>query len=152
MEEHIKADGVVFEVLDVGGQRSERKKWVHCFERVTAVIFVGALAEYDQTVWEDNVTDRSKESVNSSWFQKTAMILFLNKVDLFREKLFRVPYRLEGVRNEDFEGPYAEDPEADKEECIQAAADHVLQKYLNSREAYLDKAVFHHLTCATDRL
>ena len=24
--------GTVFEMYDVGGQRNERKKWIHCFE------------------------------------------------------------------------------------------------------------------------
>jgi len=35
---------------DVGGQRNERKKWIHCFQDVTAVCFVVALSEYDQMV------------------------------------------------------------------------------------------------------
>ena len=26
-------------MFDVGGQRSERKKWIHCFESVTSIIF-----------------------------------------------------------------------------------------------------------------
>ncbi len=33
-------------LLDVGGQRNERKKWIHCFEEVTALIFIVALNEY----------------------------------------------------------------------------------------------------------
>jgi guanine nucleotide-binding protein G(o) subunit alpha len=37
-----------FRVFDVGGQRSERKKWIHCFEDVTAIIFIVAMSEYDQ--------------------------------------------------------------------------------------------------------
>jgi hypothetical protein len=35
-------------MFDVGGQRSERKKWIHCFESVTSIIFCTALSEYDQ--------------------------------------------------------------------------------------------------------
>jgi guanine nucleotide-binding protein G(o) subunit alpha len=37
-----------FRVFDVGGQRSERKKWIHCFEDVTAIIFIVGMSEYDQ--------------------------------------------------------------------------------------------------------
>ena len=35
-------------MFDVGGQRSERRKWIHCFESVTSIIFCTALSEYDQ--------------------------------------------------------------------------------------------------------
>lgn len=40
-------------MFDVGGQRSERKKWIHCFEGVTAIIFIVAMSEYDLTLVED---------------------------------------------------------------------------------------------------
>ena len=39
-------------MFDVGGQRSERKKWIHCFENVTSIIFCTALSEYDQVLLE----------------------------------------------------------------------------------------------------
>lgn len=39
-------------MFDVGGQRSERKKWIHCFENVTSIIFCVALSEYDQVLLE----------------------------------------------------------------------------------------------------
>ena len=33
-------------MFDVGGQRSERKKWIHCFDQVQAIIFcVGKILE-----------------------------------------------------------------------------------------------------------
>lgn len=51
-------DGTTFEIYDVGGQRNERKKWIHCFEGVTAVIFVCAISEYDQKLFEDSSTNR----------------------------------------------------------------------------------------------
>ncbi|RCN50897.1 g-protein alpha subunit [Ancylostoma caninum] len=48
--------GINFEVFDVGGQRSERRKWIHCFDNVNAVIYVAAISEYDQVLREDNKT------------------------------------------------------------------------------------------------
>jgi len=43
-------------LFDVGGQRSERKKWIHCFEAVTSIIFCVALSEYDQVLLEASAT------------------------------------------------------------------------------------------------
>lgn len=40
-------------IVDVGGQRSERKKWIHCFEDVTAILFFVALSAYDLGLRED---------------------------------------------------------------------------------------------------
>ncbi|KAK6041714.1 g-protein alpha subunit [Cooperia oncophora] len=84
-------------VFDVGGQRSERRKWIHCFDNVESIIFITAISEYDQVLFEDETTNRMIESMqlfnsicNSTWFLSTAMILFLNKKDLFMEKIKRV--------------------------------------------------------------
>jgi GTPase SAR1 family protein len=86
-----------FRMLDVGGQRSERRKWIHCFDCVTAVLFCSSLSEYDQTLREDDTQNRMKESLllfdeirNSPWFRTVPFILFLNKIDLFQEKIKRV--------------------------------------------------------------
>ena len=46
-------------IVDVGGQRSERKKWIHCFEGVTSIIFCVALSGYDLLLAEDEKTVRS---------------------------------------------------------------------------------------------
>lgn len=48
-----------FSMFDVGGQRSERKKWIHCFENVTSIIFCVALSEYDQVLLEESSQVRS---------------------------------------------------------------------------------------------
>lgn len=48
-------------MFDVGGQRSERKKWIHCFENVTAIIFLVAISEYDQVLIEDETVVRQEE-------------------------------------------------------------------------------------------
>jgi guanine nucleotide-binding protein subunit alpha len=40
-------------MFDVGGQRSERNKWIRCFESVTSIIFCAALSEYVQVLLEE---------------------------------------------------------------------------------------------------
>ena len=44
---------LLFRMVDVGGQRSERRKWIHCFDKVQAIIFLVAVSEYDQVLAED---------------------------------------------------------------------------------------------------
>ena len=40
-------------MFDVGGQRSERKKWIHVFDNVNAVLFLVAISGYDHVLVED---------------------------------------------------------------------------------------------------
>ena len=40
-------------MVDVGGQKSERRKWIHCFHDVTSILFVVSLSGYDQRLVED---------------------------------------------------------------------------------------------------
>lgn len=47
-------DSIIFRMVDVGGQRSERRKWIHCFENVTSIMFLVALSEYDQVLVESD--------------------------------------------------------------------------------------------------
>jgi len=136
-------EGNTFRLLDVGGQRNERKKWFHCFEHVTAVIFVAAINEYDQVLYEDGVTNRMHESLdlfgeicNSRWFRKTAMILFLNKNDLFKEKIKVVDMK---DCFEDYEGGYD----------YESATEFLKQEFI-SRNEYPKKKVYIHVTCATN--
>lgn len=92
---------LTYRMLDVGGQRSERKKWIHCFEDVTAIIFMVAISEYDQVLFEDETVNRMTESLtlfqsicDMEWFEKTSIILFMNKTDLFKKKLKSSPLKL----------------------------------------------------------
>ena len=48
-------------IVDVGGQRSERKKWIHCFEDVTAILFFVALSAYDLGLREEQAIVSERE-------------------------------------------------------------------------------------------
>lgn len=133
-----------FRVVDVGGQRNERRKWIHCFEGVTAVIFVAALSEYNQKLYEDESVDRMTEALNlfaeicnSRWFQDTSVVLFLNKSDLFREKLKHFPI---SVYFED----YTDDPKD-----FEKSSQHIKDTFESRNKSEL-KAIYSHITCATD--
>jgi GTPase SAR1 family protein len=132
-----------FRLVDVGGQRSERKKWMHCFQDVTAVIFCVALSEYDLKLYEDDETNRMQESLklfreicNSKWFTETSIILFLNKRDLFEEKIRRVDLT---VCFQDYKGGKNYD------NAVGFIKDKFLAENQNPK-----KHIYTHVTCATD--
>eukprot|EP01080_Neovahlkampfia_damariscottae_P008586 gene8586-411_t len=88
-------------MVDVGGQRNERRKWIHAFDGVSFVIFIASLSEYDQVCDEDPETDRMTESINlfrdickDKGFKKKPFILFLNKLDMFKEKIKKVDLKV----------------------------------------------------------
>lgn len=144
--ERYMIDQTEFEMYDVGGQRNERKKWIHCFESVTAVIFVAALSEYDQTLYEDSTTNRMVEAIhlfedvcNKAYFENSSMILFLNKQDLFAEKVGRVHIKSVEAFS-DYTGPLGN---------AEMGTEYFLQKFLavNSNP---EREIYHHATCATD--
>ncbi|KAJ3131193.1 hypothetical protein HK100_006667 [Physocladia obscura] len=86
--------GTVFRVFDVGGQRNERRKWIHVFDNVNAIFFLVDLSAFNQVTVEDSKINRIVESLtvfsficNHLGFKKTAIIIFMNKMDLLKEKL-----------------------------------------------------------------
>ena len=146
--------------------RTNPRRQVHCFDLVTAVIFVAAVSEFDQFLYEDDQMYRMDEAVilfdevcNLKYFKNTSMILFLNKNDLFREKLKTVPVRIDSGPNKryhEFTGPFIEigSPSAEFgtpefEAGYEAARDFFLSLFLR-RNMQLNKEVYHHVTCATD--
>ena len=85
---------VKFHMFDVGGQRDERRKWIQCFNDVTAIIFVAASSSYNMVLREDNTQNRLREALdlfrsiwNNRWLRTISVILFLNKQDLLEEKI-----------------------------------------------------------------
>jgi guanine nucleotide-binding protein subunit alpha len=135
---------LTYRLFDVGGQRSERKKWIHCFENVTALVFLVSLSEYDQMLYEDESVNRMQEALtlfdsicNSRWFVKTSIILFLNKIDLFAEKLPRSPL-----------GDYF--PDYTGGDNYDAACDYLLHRFVSLNQSAASKQIYAHYTCATD--
>lgn len=142
-------DGLEFEMYDVGGQRNERKKWIHCFDDVTAVIFVAALSEYDQSLFEDADQNRMTEAVdlfgeicNNKVFQESSMILFLNKKDLYEEKIKDVHIG-DQPAFANFPSQLGDDDYYD--EGIKYFLDLFLLQNTNE-----ERQIYSHATCATD--
>jgi len=158
VEQNFTMNRSKFQVFDVGGQRNERKKWIHCFENVTGVIFLAALSAYDQTLYEDDQTNRMKEALalfnqicNSRWFRDTCMILFLNKTDLFKEKIKRVPLN---VCFKEYQPPSMIDEnkiEKHSREYIKKMFEKQNLPSKTKESGALKKKVYVHYTCAIDK-
>lgn len=142
--EAYEIDGNLFEMYDVGGQRNERKKWIHCFDNVTAVIFVAAISEYNQKLFEDTSTNRMVEALelydevaNNRYFANSSMLLFLNKKDLFAEKIKKVAIE-DTPQFADYTGGADYD----------AGCNYFVEKFrvLNK----VEREFYFHITCATD--
>uniref|UniRef100_A0A7S2WF76 Guanine nucleotide-binding protein subunit alpha n=1 Tax=Mucochytrium quahogii TaxID=96639 RepID=A0A7S2WF76_9STRA len=147
VEEKFNIDGINFILLDVGGQRNERRKWIHCFQDVTAVIFVAAISEYDQMLFEARDKNRLQEALelfdnicNSEWFTKTNMVLFLNKSDIFKYKYIerKVPLNKSGLF-----------PDAPTGFVYDEGVEWMTRRFLEQNRDSR-KTIFAHVTCATD--
>eukprot|EP01083_Nonionella_stella_P036919 100702_1 len=137
----------IYEIFDVGGQKNERRKWMHFFDNTAAIIFVAALSGYNQLLWEDNRNNRMREAiglfrgiVNLDVFKDSHVILFLNKSDLFEKKVGKYPVK---EHFKDFEG----------NEVYDEIIEFFKQKFKDQRRDKRDghKTEIHfHVTCATD--
>lgn len=145
--ERYRIDGIDFEMYDVGGQRSERRKWIDCFDNVDAVIFVAALSEYDQTLAEAKRTNRMVEALelfrsvcNNRAFANTSIMLFLNKKDVFAEKIQYSDIQAQKPF-QDYAGPPRE---------FNSGVLYFIQKFKECliNDDFNDS--FIHVTCATD--
>ncbi|XP_059112455.1 guanine nucleotide-binding protein G(t) subunit alpha-3 [Peromyscus eremicus] len=133
-----------FRMFDVGGQRSERKKWIHCFEGVTCIIFCAALSAYDMVLVEDEEVNRMHESLhlfnsicNHKYFATTSIVLFLNKKDLFQEKVTKVHL---SICFPEYTGP----------NTFEDAGNYIKNQFLDLNLKKEDKEIYSHMTCATD--
>jgi guanine nucleotide-binding protein G(o) subunit alpha len=143
VETEFEIEGSHFLMIDVGGQRNERKKWIHCFQEVTSLIFVSSLNSYDQVLYEDETANGMfealnlfEDTINMDYFKNVDVILFLNKSDLFREKIKKTPLT---VFFTDYKGSQEFD------ECVS-----FIEEEFRLRVKDVDKDLYCHVTCATD--
>ena len=68
-----------FELVDVGGQRSERRKWIQCFDNVASVLFIISLSEFNQVLIEDNLTNRLANTLLCILINNNKEALYLRK-------------------------------------------------------------------------
>ena len=108
----IKENAYTYQIVDVGGQRSERRKWIHCFDNVRSIVFLEGLSGYNQVLFEDTQMNRMKESmslfmevVKNPAFRSTPIFIFLNKKDLFEEMITVHPLK---KCFDDYDGPEGE--------------------------------------------
>ncbi|KAH8415992.1 hypothetical protein KR222_006171 [Zaprionus bogoriensis] len=159
-------DTLQIKIIDVGGQKAERRKWIHCFDYVNLLMFVAAISEYDQTLAESQGVVSStmsilirlkiiqtlflcllqsriheskrvfREILSSEWFLDTAVVLFLNKIDQLDKKIMD-KHLVDYLP--DYDGP---------QQDANAARQFILQMYMDQSK---DKDIYAHFTCATGK-
>ena len=146
VETSFKSGNLTYQLFDVGGQRSERRKWLHCFDDVKGVLFVASLNGYNMTLMEDDTTNRMEESLNlfqaicyNKFFDTASIILFLNKVDLFTEKINNTTQHLR-LFIPQYTG---------LDHNVPAAKEFILDQFL-AHNSQKERLVYHHFTTATD--
>jgi GTPase SAR1 family protein len=131
---------------------NERKKWDKCnfyflnlgAEDLNVVLFVVALSEYDMCCYEDEKSNRLKESIdqfdeniNKTIFRNLPVLLVLNKYDLFVKKLKKKPL---STLFEDYDG------EDDPEKAIS-----FIEKKFRLKNSYNDQRIKTIVMSATNR-
>ncbi|XP_044282374.1 guanine nucleotide-binding protein G(olf) subunit alpha isoform X1 [Varanus komodoensis] len=160
-ETRFQVDKVNFHMFDVGGQRDERRKWIQCFNDVTAIIFVVACSSYNMVIREDNNTNRLRESLdlfksiwNNRWLRTISIILFLNKQDMLAEKVLAGKSKIEDYFPEFARYTVPEDatPDAGEDPKVTRAKFFIRDEFLRISTATGDGKhyCYPHFTCAVD--
>lgn len=107
------------QIVDVAGQRAERHKWNVKFTSSDLVVYLCAVSEFDQVLYEDGKTNRLVESLNS--FESimtepdlydTKVLLLMTKIDLFEKKIAALKEEGQSVK-EAFAGEIGDSLEED---------------------------------------
>jgi len=178
-----------FHIFDLGGQQSgwslQTETFPICFEAVAAVIFVASLSCYDEVLFEDDSINSMVDSLelfreicNLQWFVTTPIILFLNKRDLFEQKINIIPLSVcfqeysrepppsaathSATERPLLAGDDDDDEEEDDEENVQLLEEQRVE-YMKDARDYIkgrfteysgndnNRQIYVHVTCATDR-
>ncbi|KAI4893343.1 hypothetical protein NFI96_024149 [Prochilodus magdalenae] len=160
-ETRFQVDKVNFHMFDVGGQRDERRKWIQCFNDVTAIIFVVASSSYNMVIREDNNTNRLREALdlfrsiwNNRWLRTISVILFLNKQDMLAEKVLAGKSKIEDYFPEyaRYTIPNEATPEPGEDPGVTRAKYFIRDEFLRISTASGDGRhyCYPHFTCAVD--
>lgn len=137
-----------YHVVDVGGQRSERRKWINCFDNVSAIIFLEGLSGYNQVLFEDSRVNRMHESLQlfesilkNPLFVEIPIFIFLNKKDLFEQMITQYPLQ---KCFPDYTGPVGE---------MQPALDFIIAQYQSiAKRVCPTKSISIHVIAARVRM
>uniref|UniRef100_A0A6Q2XGU7 Guanine nucleotide-binding protein G(Olf) subunit alpha n=1 Tax=Esox lucius TaxID=8010 RepID=A0A6Q2XGU7_ESOLU len=160
-ETRFQVDKVNFHMFDVGGQRDERRKWIQCFNDVTAIIFVAASSSYNMVIREDNSTNRLRESLdlfksiwNNRFLRTISVILFLNKQDMLADKILAGKSKLEDYFPEyaRYTLPAEAVPDPGEDPKVTRAKFFIRDEFLRISTASGDGKhyCYPHFTCAVD--
>jgi len=149
LEEHLTIEDTLFLIVDVGGQRTERRKWIRCFDDVNGLIFVASLTAYNQVLYEDERVNRLKESLmlfksifKNDTFDDACIVLFLNKCDLFSEMIKTRPL------TKCFSDYKGNETEVEQYDYIKNLYEKLALREIDDKKQV--RPIFIHKTCATN--
>jgi len=131
--------------VDVGGQQSERRKWIHAFEDVNAVLYLSSLDSYDMVLEEEQTTSRIEDDIRlfgeviCTPFLPPLWIFFQNKRDLFEAK---IATRLLS--------DYFDDVDKSRETDFNYAVEYLRCKFTEKLPEDRKVSISFHITCALD--
>jgi guanine nucleotide-binding protein subunit alpha len=147
----LKAGNLVsqdWRVYDVGGARSLRAAWAPYFDDLDAIIFLVPISGFDEVLLEDPSVNKLEDSIllwkhiiSNPLLKETQIVLFLNKIDLFKAKL------QSGIRLGHYVVSYGERPNN-----YESTSGYLRKKfgYLLKQHSPLPRAFYCHLTSMTD--
>ena len=88
--------------IDLNGLHSQWRKWTHCFQDITAVVFVISLSCYDEILYLENQVvnamvhqlEMFTDFLDDPFLSTRDIIIIPSKMDLFLEKIKRVPLQI----------------------------------------------------------